>query len=139
MKKLIYLILAVTFVIMADSTEGAIALCKFSKWENDMTGINIGGVMVTSKTSKNDLMMAVAQDSTLSAEESLGYSYQIMMQGRNPYQDRLDQMQKAMDEKIADLSFRKNVYIFLAAVFGILLIISLFKTSEPEQEQPESI
>ena len=139
MKKLIYLILAVTFVIMADSTEGSIASCQLSKWENDMTGINIGGVMVTSKTSKNDLMMAVAQDSTLSAEESLGYSYQIMMQGRNPYQDRLDQMQKAMDEKIADLSFRKNVYIFLAAVFGILLIISLFKTSEPEQEQPESI
>lgn len=43
MRKLIYLILAVTFVIMADSTEGAIALCKFSKWENDMAGINIGG------------------------------------------------------------------------------------------------
>lgn len=80
MKKLIYLILAVTFAIMAHSTEGSIASCQLSKWENDMTGINIGGVMVTSKTSQNDLMMAVAQDSTLSAEESLGYSYQIMMQ-----------------------------------------------------------
>ena len=28
---------------------------------------------------------------------------------------------------------KKLIYLILAAVFGILLIISLFKTSEPEQ------
>ena len=85
---------------------------------------------VTSNTAKNDLMMAVTQDESLTAEQSLIYSHQILIEGTNPYQDRIDQMKKDTEEEIASLSFRKNIYTFLAAVFGLILVVSLFKKEE---------
>jgi hypothetical protein len=127
MKKLIYLILAVTFAILAHSASGSIAFNEFQLYN---VGIQVGNVHVTSNTAKNDLMMAVTQDESLTAEQSLIYSHQILIEEANPYKDRLDQMKKDIEEEIASLSFRKNIYTFLAAVFGLILVVSLFKKEE---------
>lgn len=127
MKKLIYLILAVTFAILAHSASGSIAFNEFQLYN---VGIQVGNVHVTSNTAKNDLMMAVTQDESLTAEQSLIYSHQILTEEANPYKDRLDQMKKDIEEEIASLSFRKNIYTFLAGAFGLVLVVSLFKKEE---------
>jgi hypothetical protein len=44
--------------------------------------------------------MAVSQDTTLTAQGTLGYLYKINLEGVNPYQNRLDQMKKELEEKV---------------------------------------
>ena len=39
-------------------------------------------------------------------------------------------MKKEIEEEIASLSFRKNIYTFLAGVFGLILVISLLKKED---------
>ena len=97
-------------------------------------GIQVGSVYVTERTAKSDLLMAVSQDTTLTAQGALGYLYKINLEGVNPYQNRLDQMEKELEEKVNErgrLSIQKeNIYTFLAGIFGLVLVVSLFKKEE---------
>ena len=134
MKKLIYLILAVTFAILAHSASGSIEVAQYSLNPAYPMGIQVGSVYVTERTAKSDLLMAVSQDTTLTAQETLGYLYKINLEGGNPYQNKLDQMKRELEQKVKKevdiLSKRKNIYTFLAGVFGLILVVSLFKKEE---------
>lgn len=139
MKKLIYLILAVTFAILAHSASGSIEVAQYSLNPAYPMGIQVGSVYVTERTAKSDLLMAVSQDTTLTAQGALGYLYKINLEGVNPYQNRLDQMKKELEEKVneevASLSKKKNIYTFLAGIFGLILIISLLKKEEESSRE----
>lgn len=134
MKKIVYFLLTVTFTILALNASDSIEVAQYSLNPAYPMGIQVGSVYVTESTAKSDLLMAVSQDTTLTAQGTLGYLYKINLEGVNPYQNRLDQMKKELEEKVseevASLSKKKNIYTFLAGIFGLILIISLFKKEE---------
>ena len=138
MKKLIYLICSAIFGILAHSTSGTIAVTEYEKANIETSGIEIGGVRVYENgTSTNDLLRAVAGDTSLTAEESAHLNYEIQILGKNPFKDRFSAARLEADKKIENLILRKNIFSFLAAIFGLILIISLFKKDEKSSATSE--
>ena len=116
---------AVILGIVANSLNAEIALIRHSQWLVQLNGLEVGGVRVCQNSSTYDLRIAVARDTSLTANEAIGYYYAINS-GKNPYSARIKELENNADEKILKLTKTKNTCLFFAGLLGLLFVVTLF-------------